>query len=179
MRLLPEKFPRILKEPTGLILLVMVAGFLYVQWPSRVKPVEEPSYVWQTLDSGFRIAWEESPVLQNDSAPEVWGLTRKGMSFLVQSDQLNGAFTELVARIAEQDRLAVGGAVQAPLQWQESYASYAFFDAESRVQEHRWYLQGDRWIKVSVLYKPSSETRQQRAEAFLHSAGFADRTSAP
>lgn len=177
MRLIPEKTPRIIKEPTGLILLALIAGFLYVQWPSRVKPVEQPDYIWQTLDSGFRIAWEEAPLLQQESSPEVWGLTRKGMSFLVQTDQLQGSFAELVETIAAQDRQAVGGAVQDPLQLQETFASYSFFDAESRIQAHRWYLQGDQWIKISVLYKPSSETRQQRAAFFLRSAGFADQAA--
>jgi hypothetical protein len=168
------KFPRILKEPTGLILLALVAGFLYVQWPSRVKPEAEPVYVWQTLNSGFRVAWEETPVLQHESSPEVWGLTRKGMSFLVQTDQLKGSFAELVEAIAEQDRRAVGGAVQEPLILEETYASYAFFDAESRVQEHHWYLKDQQWIKISVLYKPSSEARQQRAYEFLRRAGFSN-----
>ncbi len=166
------KLPRILKEPTGWVLMLMVAGFIYVQWPTHVRQTEEISYVWQTLDSGFAVAWEEQPKLQSEAHPQVWGLSRKGMSFLVQTDELDEPFDRLVKKIAEQDRKLVGGAVQMPLVLDEASASYSFFDAESRIQEHHWFLKDNNWVKVSVLYKPSSDTRKARAKAFLDSAGY-------
>lgn len=164
--------PSFLKEPTGWVITLLVLGFMYVQWPTRNPPIPETIYVWQTLDSGFNVAWEAEPLKQHNAHPEVWGLSRKGMSFLVQTDALTGTFNDLVLQVAEQDRATVGGAVQEPMQITATTASYAFFDAESRVQAHRWYLSDNQWIKVSVLYKPSSDTRKERAEVFLTSAGF-------
>jgi len=162
-----ERLPRILKEPTGWFLIVLVAGFFYVQWPSKAAKVVEQEFYWQTLSTGLKIRWEAEPEQQASQNPEVWGLTRKGMSFLVQTDDLSGSFKQLVTSIAEQDQGAVAGAVQDPLVIRESFASYSFFDAESRIQRHHWYVVDRQWIKVSVLFKPSSEERVKRAEAFL------------
>ncbi|EAR07840.1 hypothetical protein [Reinekea blandensis] len=163
--------PRLLKEPTGWVVIVMVLGFLYVQWPTRVRTTPEPEYIVQQPVNGFTVQWEAEPEVQSDSNPQAWGLTRKRMSFLVQSDTLDGTFEALVREAAEQDRSTVNGAVQEPLVIGERAARYAFFDAESRVQQHRWYLLDDnRWVKVSVLYKPSMESRVERAGVFLANA---------
>lgn len=164
-----NSLPRLLKEPTGWIVIVLVAGFLYVQWPTRVREVPEPVYVEQQLDNGFSIRWEGDPELQSEANPEVWALRQKGVSFLVQTATLNGDFETIVTRASEEDRAMVAGAVQEPLVFGETFASYAFFDAESRVQRHRWYLLDEQWVKVSVLYKPSSDARTDRANAFLNS----------
>lgn len=167
-----DKLPRILKEPTGWVIIVLVLGFFYVQWPSRSDPPEVIDYVSMTLDNGFTVRWEAEPQQQSASNPEVWGLTRKGMSFLVQTAPLTMDFAEFVTDIAEQDQRTVGGAEQTPMEIGENFASYAYFDAESRVQEHRIYLRDGQWTKVSVLYKPSMDSRVERAADFLANVGF-------
>jgi hypothetical protein len=170
-----EKLPRVLREPTGWIIIVLVLGFFYVQWPTNVRTVEDPVPFKQTLDIGFEVIWETEPELQSDSSPLVWGLTRKGMSFLVQTDELTDVdFETLVRSVADQDQSAVGGAEQEPLVLGDNTATYAFFDAESRIQEHKWFAVEGHWIKVSVLYKPSMESRVKRAEAFMSSVQVRD-----
>lgn len=163
------KLPRLLKEPTGWVILIFVAGFFYVQWPTKVRVAEEPPFYDQTLPNGLSLRWEVQPELQSEADPKAWGMTRKGMSFLVQVDELAQPFAEMVTAVAEQDRKAVGGAVQDPMEIDETSASYAFFDADARIQRHQWYLIEDQWVKVSVLYKPSMESRVKRAEDFLGS----------
>ncbi len=167
-----SRLPRLLKEPTGWVMIVLVIGFFYMQWPTHVRTSEQPSYFVQTLDNGFQVEWEQEPQLQSAESPRVWGLTRKGMSFLVQTDTLTEDFASLVSSFAEHDRSVVGGAVQEPLEIGEDYASYSFFDAENRIQSHRVFLRDNQWIKVSVLYKPSMETRVERAHDFLANAHF-------
>ncbi len=164
--------PRMLKTPTGWIMTILVLGFFYMQWPTHVRETSEPDYIWQRLDSGLNIRWEGEPQLQSESTPEVWALTRKRMSFMVQTDELTKSFEELVREIAQQDQAAVAGSEQEPLKIGEDWASYAFFDAESRIQRHRWYLIDQQWIKVSVLYKPSMESRVKRANDFLANLYF-------
>lgn len=168
-----SNLPSILKEPTGLIIIVLVLGFFYVQWPSRVKPTEPIDYVVMTLNSGLTVRWEDEPQQQSAQNPEVWGLTRKGMSFLVQTDTLTGDFSQFVNGFVEQDRKAVGGAEQIPLTIAGNVAHYALFDAESRIQEHKIYLQDGVWTKISVLFKPSLDSRVQRAAAFFETVDFA------
>lgn len=166
-----EKLPRVLREPTGWVIIVLVLGFFYVQWPTHVRTVEEPIAFAQSLNNGFQVIWETEPELQSNRNPMVWGLTRKGMSFLVQTDELKDVdFETLVRSVADQDQSAVGGAVQEPLVIDGDTATYAFFDAESRIQEHKWFSADGYWIKVSVLYKPSMESRVTRAEVFMNSA---------
>lgn len=163
--------PRLLKEPTGWVVIVMMLGFLYVQWPTRVRTVPEPQYVMQQPVEGFTVQWEAAPELQSQANPQAWGLTRKGMSFLVQTDELDRPFEAMVREAAERDRQTVNGAEQEPLVIGERAARYAYFDAESRVQQHRWYLLDEnRWVKISVLYKPSMESRVERAGVFLANA---------
>lgn len=144
------KLPRLLKEPTGWILIALSIGFFYAQWPSRSAPIDAPAYYWQQLDGGLKVRWEAEPVFQDSGATQAWGLTLKGMSFMVQTGPLSGDFNELVLLVAAQDRAAVGGAIQDPLTFSGPQAEYAFFDAESRIQSHRWYQQEATWIKVSV-----------------------------
>ncbi|MFT5008672.1 MAG: hypothetical protein ACI868_001367 [Granulosicoccus sp.] len=62
--------------------------------------------------------------------------------------------------------------MQDPLTFSGQQAEYAFFDAESRIQFHRWYQQESTWIKVSVLYKPSMASRVSRATEFLANTGY-------
>lgn len=166
------KLPRLLKEPTGWILIAFSIGFFYAQWPSRSAPIDAPAYYWQQLDGGLKVRWEAEPVFQDSGATQAWGLTLKGMSFMVQTGPLSGDFNELVLAVAAQDRAAVGGAIQDPLTFSGQQAEYAFFDAESRIQSHRWYQQAATWTKVSVLYKPSMASRVARATEFLANTGY-------
>lgn len=167
---MPRSLPRLLKEPTGWVVIVLVLGFLWAQWPTRSRTVETPQYMTMTPLTGFTVQWEAEPELQSAADPKAWGLSRKGMSFLVQTDELTGSFEALVRQVAEQDQATVGGAVQEPLVIGERAARYAYFDAESRVQQHRWYLIDNHWVKVSVLFKPSMESRVERAAYFLANA---------
>ena len=169
-----DKLPRLLKEPTGWIMLILVSGFFYMQWPTHVRSEPEPAYFEQKLANGFHLRWEQEPQLQSAAQPKAWGVTRKGMSFLLQTGQLTEPFEDLVRQFETQDKTAVGGAVQQPLVVDENSASYALFDAESRVQEHKVFQRDGQWIKVSVLYKPSMDSRVQRAADFMGSAYFID-----
>ncbi|WP_320823050.1 hypothetical protein [Reinekea sp.] len=164
--------PRLLKEPTGWLLIVLTMGFFYAQWPSRTPTRVEPVYYWQQFDGGLKIRWEAEPTYQESGTTQAWGLTRKAMSFMVQTGPLSGDFGELILVMAEQDRAAVGGAIQEPLTISEGQAQYAFFDAESRIQVHRWYRIESQWIKISVLYKPSMASRVTRATAFFANLGY-------
>ena len=167
-----SKLPRLLKEPTGWILILLTMGFFYAQWPSRSSVTVEPVYYWQQLDGGLKIRWESEPTYQAIGATQAWGLTRKGISFMVQTGPLNGDFSELIFVMAEQDRAAVGAAIQEPLTISEGLAEYAFFDAEARIQAHRWYRLESQWIKISVLYKPSLASRARRATEFFANLGY-------
>ena len=173
-----NKMPRMLKSPTGWVLLVLLLGFFYMQWPTHVRQSAAIEGYWQTLPSGLMVRWEQQPSLQSANQPTVWGLTRKRMSFLVQTDHLTIPFDKLVHDVAARDQQLVGGAVQEPLRIGPDWASYAFFDAENRIQRHRWFLQNGQWIKVSVLYSPSMESRVERANAFLNSLQFKTDASA-
>jgi hypothetical protein len=163
-----KRLPRILKEPTGWVIIVLMVGFLYVQWPTHVREKPQPNYVTQQITPQLSVTWEEAPTVSNIDELEVWTLNRKGMVFMVQKSQLKQPFEQWVPTMAEQDRKTVGGAVQDPLELTENTASYAFFDAENRIQEHRIYLKNNEWVKVSMLYKPSMETRVARAALFLN-----------
>ena len=169
-----DKLPRILKEPTGWIMLILVAGFFYMQWPTHVRTEPEIVYFQQNLSNGFTLRWEQEPQVQTDANPKAWGHTRKGMSFLLQVGLLDEPFDQLIEKLQAQDQQAVGGAQQEPLQINGDEARYALFDAESRVQEHRVFQRDGQWIKVSVLYKPSMESRVKRAADFMNSARFLD-----
>ncbi|MEJ2046026.1 MAG: hypothetical protein P8X74_21810 [Reinekea sp.] len=169
---LSEKMPRMLKTPTGWIMAVLVAGFFYMQWPTHVRQTPEPDYVWQTLDSNLVVRWEAEPEHLSDDTLDAWGLTRKGMSFLVQVGMLNRPFAEFVQDMADQDQKTVNGAVQEPMEMGDDWATYAFFDAESRIQKHQFFVKNGQWIKVSVLYKPSLDSRKQRAADFLANVHF-------
>lgn len=164
-----DKLPRLLKEPTGWIVILMVAGFFYMQWPTRVRTVEQPVPFVQTLANGISITWEAEPELIAAEQGKAWAFSRKGMSFLVQTAPLTGNFEQLVKTVAEQDKAAVAGAEQQALIIKDDSASYAFFDAESRIQEHQWHVVNGQWTKISVLYKPSMESRVKRAADFMGS----------
>ena len=169
-----DKLPRLVKEPTGWIMLVLVVGFFYMQWPTYQRAEPEITYHQQQLDNGFTVRWEAEPEVQALGSPTAWGLTRKGMSFLLQVGPLNEPFETFVEKFQTQDQKAVGGAQQEPLQFQGNEARYALFDAENRVQVHRVFQHEGQWIKVSVLYKPSMESRVERAADFMNSARFID-----
>ncbi|MFQ3229950.1 hypothetical protein [Reinekea sp.] len=161
-----KRLPRLLKEPTGWLLIILTAGFFYMQWPTRAPKIDQPDYVTQQVSTNLSVTWEAQP--ENTSIePEVWVLERKRMIFMVQKSPLNKPFGQWVEEMAEQDRKTVAGAVLKPIEKSPTRASYAFYDAEGRTQEHRIYLDGSDWIKVSMLYKPSLETRVTRAAVFL------------
>lgn len=160
------RLPRILKEPTGWVMIVLMAGFLYMQWPTHNPKIDQPDYVTQQVSPNLSVTWEAEPEMTS-SEPQAWILERKGMVFMVQKAPLNKPFEQWVEEMSEQDQTTVAGAVQEPLTIDANTASYAFYDAEGRTQEHRIFLEGNEWIKVSMLYKPSLETRVTRAAVFL------------
>jgi hypothetical protein len=161
-----KRLPRLLKEPTGWLLIILTAGFFYMQWPTRAPKIDQPDYVTQQVSPNLSVTWEAEPDITS-TEPAVWVLERKRMVFMVQKSPLSKPFEQWVAEMAEQDRKTVGGAVLKPIVMTPTRASYAFYDAEGRTQEHRMYVDGDDWIKVSMLYKPSLDTRVTRAAVFL------------
>lgn len=161
------QLPRLLREPTGWIVIVLAVLFIYLQWPTRVKTDPVIDYQSQTYLGVINVDWEATPEKVQSEPTEVWALTRKKMSFLVQIGPLLKPFAEQVAQLARQDRATVGGAEQDPLVLENDRARYALFDAEGRVQEHRVFQVEDQWVKVSVLYKPSLDSRVRRAQRFI------------
>ena len=157
------------KRPTFWVVLVMLAVFLYTQWPTHVRQPETPDYVVTNLPVGVQVQWEAEPTRREGEAGSVWHLKRKGMEFLVQSGPMETPLPELAARMMKVDREQVNGAVYEPLSVEGQRARYALYDAENRIQRHRLYSLGERWVKTSVLYKAQNEEREQRALVFLNS----------
>jgi hypothetical protein len=166
MTTLTNRLPRLLKEPTGWVLIVLMAGFFYFQWPTHTRSVEQPRYFTENITPALSVTWEAKPEV-SQGPPDIWVLERQRMVFMVQKAPLNQPFSQWVEQMAEQDRTTVGGAVQDPLEITENTARYSFFDAENRIQAHRVYLSDNQWVKISVLYKPSMESRKLRANYFL------------
>jgi hypothetical protein len=146
----------------------MLAGFVYLQWPTRLKPLDQPDYVTTTINEALTVEWEAAPSAQEGEPGEAWFLRRRGMDFLVQSGELGQPLPDLARSMLATDREQVAGAVYEPLQTSESLARYALYDAENRIQRHRLYAVGDQWIKVSVLYKDQNEEREARAQRFMN-----------
>ena len=159
----------LLKTPTGWLTLALLAGFIYLQWPTRVPTTETPSYHIQQLPNKLNILWEEPPQDVSTDKLRAWGLKRDGISFLLQIGTLTEPFLKWVEMQSQQDQQAVNGAIEQPLKYGEDWASIAFFDVESRVQQHLWLKQNEIWIKASVLYKPSRSQHTERAQKFLNS----------
>lgn len=158
-----------LKRPTFWVVIVLLLTFSYTQWPTRVDEPEQPDYVVTDLPMGVQVRWEGEPIRREGEAGPVWHLKRKGMEFLVQSGSLDQPLADLADRMMTVDREQVNGAVHQPLSVEDRRARYALIDAENRIQRHRVYDLGERWLKTSVLYKAHSEEREQRAQVFLNS----------
>jgi hypothetical protein len=146
----------------------MLVGFVYLQWPTRLKPLDQPDYVTTIISETVTVEWEAAPSVQEGDAGDAWFLRRRGMDFLVQSGELKQPLPELARSMLATDREQVAGAVYEPLQTSESLAQYALYDAENRIQRHRVYTVGDQWVKVSVLYKDQNEEREARAQRFMN-----------
>jgi len=157
-----------LRRPTFWVVLVMLAGFVYLQWPTRLKPLDQPDYVTTNIAGALTVEWEATPSLQQGEAGEAWFLRRRGMDFLVQSGDLTRPLPELAASMVMTDTKQVGGDEYEPLQASASLARYALYDAENRIQRHRIYAVDSEWIKVSVLYKDQNDEREARAQRFLN-----------
>lgn len=167
-----EKWPRLLREPTGWLVIIGFSLFIYLQWPTRVKLPEQISYQMHTYADQVLVAWEDTPVQFQAENPEVWTLERRSMKFMVQIAELNTEFSALVQQLAEQDRVQVGGVAELPLTIDGSVAEYAWYDAEGRIQRHVVYHVSGQWVKVSALYKPSLPERVDRATAFFDQLRF-------
>lgn len=159
----------LIRRPTAWVLVVLLLGFVYLQWPTRVRPVETIDYVTVEHEHGVRVDWEDDPSARTDGAGIAWTLQRKGLDFLVQQGALDRPLPELARRMLDTDRDQVGGAVYEPVRVDNGQAAYALFDAENRIQRHRLYRVDGHWLKASVLYKMNSEQREERAHYFLDS----------
>lgn len=159
----------VLKKPTFWVVVVMLIGFVYLQWPTHLRAPYAPDYRTVVLADGVRMQWEGEPQVIEGEAGTAWTLKNKGLDFLVQQGDLNAPLAELAQRQLDTDREQVGAMAYAPLEVRGSLAQYALIDAENRIQRHRLYQRGERWLKVSVLYKASNEEREARAQRFLNS----------
>lgn len=157
-----------IRRPTFWIVIILLTGFVYLQWPTRLKPVDQPDYVTTTIDEAIAVEWEAAPSAQPDADNDAWFLRRRGMDFLVQTGDLTQPLPELAARMLETDREQVAGSVYEPMQSTESTARYALYDAENRIQRHRLYAVDSGWVKISVLYKGQNEEREARAQRFMN-----------
>lgn len=157
-----------IRRPTFWVVVVLLIGFTYLQWPTRLKPVDQPDYVTTTINDAIAVEWEAAPSAQPDADDNAWFLRRRGMDFLVQTGDLTQPLPELAASMLETDREQVAGSLYEPLQSSASTARYALFDAENRIQRHRLYAVDSAWVKVSVLYKDRDEEREARAQRFMN-----------
>jgi len=157
-----------IRRPTFWIVIVLLIGFVYLQWPTRLKPLDQPDYVTTTINDAMAVEWEAAPNAQPDADTDAWFLRRRGMDFLVQTGDLTQPLPDLAARMLETDREQVAGSIYEPLQSSESTARYALFDAENRIQRHRLYAVDSGWVKISVLYKGQNEEREARAQRFMN-----------
>ncbi|MEX1214067.1 hypothetical protein [Saccharospirillum sp.] len=157
-----------IRRPTFWVVVVLLIGFAYLQWPTRLKPVDQPDYVTTTVKDSVTVEWEAAPSAQPGAESDAWFLRRRGMDFLVQSGDLTEPLSELAEQMLETDRQQVAGDVYEPLQSSESAARYALYDAENRIQRHRLYAVDSSWIKISVLYKGQNEEREARAQRFMN-----------
>lgn len=157
-----------IRRPTFWVVVVLLIGFAYLQWPTRLKPIDQPDYVTTTLNDAIIVEWEAAPSAQPGADNDAWFLRRRGMDFLVQAGDLTQPLPELAERMLETDREQVAGSVYEPLQSSESTARYALYDAENRIQRHRLYAVDAGWVKISVLYKGQNEEREARAQRFLN-----------
>ncbi|PTY37740.1 hypothetical protein BGP77_14755 [Saccharospirillum sp. MSK14-1] len=159
----------VVKNPTFWVVVVLLIGFVYLQWPTHLRTPYAPDYRTVTLADGVQMQWEGEPQVVEGEAGTAWTFKNKGLDFLVQQGDLNASLTQLAQRQRDIDRAQVGGIEYAPLEVRGSLAQYALIDAENRIQRHRLYQRGERWLKVSVLYKANNEEREARAQVFLNS----------
>lgn len=159
----------VLKKPTFWIVLVLLIGFVYLQWPTHVRPPYAPDYRTVTLADGVQMQWEGEPQVVDAEAGTAWTLKNRGLEFLVQQGRLDATLTELAQHQKKIDSAQVASLEYAPLEVAGGLARYALIDVENRIQRHRLYQRGERWLKVSVLYKADNEEREARAQVFLNS----------
>lgn len=159
----------VVKKPTSWVVMVMLVGFVYLQWPTHLRQPYAPDYRTVMLADGVQMQWEAEPRLIDGEAGIAWTLKNKGLEFLVQQGRLEGSLTQLAQQQLAIDRTQVASMEYAPLEVSGSSARYALIDVENRIQRHRLYQRGARWLKVSVLYKADNEDRETRAQVFLNS----------
>lgn len=159
----------VLKKPTFWIVGVLLIGFVYLQWPTHVRQPYAPDYRSVTLAGGVQMQWEGEPQVIEGDAGTAWTLHNKGLEFLVQQGSLDAPLAQLAERQQETDSAQVASMDYAPLEVAGGMARYALIDVENRIQRHRLYQRGERWLKVSVLYKADNEEREARAQVFLNS----------
>ncbi|MFG1495599.1 hypothetical protein ABMA57_03120 [Saccharospirillum sp. HFRX-1] len=159
----------VLKNPTFWVVVVLLIGFVYLQWPTHVRMPYAPDYRTVTLADGVQMQWEAEPQVIEGEAGTAWTLKNKGLEFLVQQGLLDVPLAQLAERQKAIDSAQVASMEYAPLEVTGSLARYALIDVENRIQRHRLYQRGERWLKVSVLYKADNEDREARAQLFLNS----------
>lgn len=158
-----------IRRPTFWVMAVLVALFVYQQWPTRPAPVDTPDFHTQTLPAGAQLTWEAEPEQSADTDDSLWHLSRRGLEFLAQTGPLEQPLTELAEDMLAVDRDQVDGRVHQSLRVDGDRARYALIDSENRVQLHAIHALGERWLKVSVLYRPNRPEEAERAHRFLDS----------
>ncbi|MHA7879707.1 MAG: hypothetical protein ACX931_07940 [Saccharospirillum sp.] len=149
--------------------MAMLVGFVYLQWPTRVRT--PPPIDYQVLETppGVRLAWEGEPDYHTQDGTEVWALSRSRMEFLVQRSVLNQPLAQLAEQALDADQRRVGGAVREPLTERGGVYHYRLFDVENRIQRHQLFALDGHWIKVSALYRLNNDAHERRAAAFFDS----------
>ena len=51
----------VLKKPTFWVVVVLLIGFIYLQWPTHVRMPYAPDYRTVTLADGVQMQWEGEP----------------------------------------------------------------------------------------------------------------------
>lgn len=157
------------RRPTFWVVLVLLLGFIYLQWPTRVRTPPPIDYISLETPPGVVLTWEAQPEYLAEGGTEVWSLSRARMEFLVQHSALNQPLDQLAEQALENDRRRVAGLVREPLTWQEGHYRYSLEDVENRIQHHRLFELDGHWVKVSALYRAENDGHTSRAAVFFDS----------
>lgn len=157
------------RRPTFWVMFVLLLGFMYLQWPTRVRTEPPIDYLFLETPPGVVLAWEAQPDYLAEGGTEVWALSRARMEFLVQRSTLNQPLNQLAEQALETDRQRVGGLVRDPLVWRDGHYHYSLEDMESRIQQHRLFERDGYWVKVSAMYRAENDGHASRVTVFFES----------
>lgn len=148
---------------TGVAVTLLLAAFIYVQWPTRVNTKMVSDYVViNQPELGFEIAFEAEPDHKTEAGSHVYILQRKGLSTMLQVSPLeHQTQQQWLEKSSAADLKSFGG--KKVLEWNFKKSGllideYAFqnqtgFINQVRITSHNGYVY--KWV---VGYKDKDDT---------------------